>query len=62
MLKEQSIKSISQSARLNPPPYETYNMQFEAAGAVNNWNDRDEATALVTALREPAVDLLRTQR
>lgn len=34
--------------------------QFEAAGKVNNCNDLENATALVIALRDPALDLLRS--
>lgn len=31
---------------------ETYKMQFEAAGEVNNWNDQEKSTALVIVLQQ----------
>lgn len=52
--------------QLEPPPYDgqtscgTYNIQFKAAGKVNNLNDLEKATALVIALHEPTLGLFRT--
>lgn len=41
-------------------PWTTYKRQFDAAAEVNGWTDEEKATALVLALRGPALELLQT--
>nr|WP_253308776.1 hypothetical protein [Rickettsia endosymbiont of Ceutorhynchus assimilis] len=69
-LEIQSINSASvgafSSMRIKPPTFDgstswtMYIRQFEAAANTNGWNDQEKATALIVALREPALDLLQS--
>ncbi len=54
------------SMKIKPPTFDgstswtVYIRQFEAAANINGWNDQEKATALIVALRGPALDLLQS--
>ncbi|XP_044745097.1 golgin subfamily A member 6-like protein 7 [Coccinella septempunctata] len=65
-IQKQRNRVVTSNNYLKPPiydgqsPWSLYHKQFEAVAAANGWSDQEKATALIVALRGPALAILQT--